>query len=161
MEQLLPGAVLLCSVPIMGALPFELRFLRRHPLVLLKAILSFDFYQLIGTPELARESFFRDTLSNDVLARYFSQLGPEAYRAGLELSFGPRPNPARVTTRLLVIAAGCDRIFTVDEERATASAYGAELVVLAEAAHDLMLDPDWPAVADAIERFVASGEAKK
>jgi pimeloyl-ACP methyl ester carboxylesterase len=161
MEQVLPRAVLLCSVPIIGALPFELRFLRRHPLILLRAILSLDFYQLVGTPRLAREAFFRETLPDHKLAEYSSQLGQEAYRAGLELSFGPRPNPARVNTRLLVIAAGRDQVFTIDEERATASAYSAELMVIPNAAHDLMLDSDWPVAADAIEWFVASGEAKE
>jgi hypothetical protein len=46
-------------------------------------------------------------------------------------------------------------VFTLAEQRALATAYGAELIVVPEAAHDLMLDPAWDQAADAIERAVA------
>jgi pimeloyl-ACP methyl ester carboxylesterase len=53
-----------------------------------------------------------------------------------------------------VIAAERDAVFDVEAQRVTARAYGAELVVVPGAAHDLMLDPAWPVAADAIERFL-------
>jgi pimeloyl-ACP methyl ester carboxylesterase len=80
--------------------------------------------------------------------------GAWCWKATLELCFGRRPDPATNSTPLLVIAAGRDQIFTMEEQNNLAQAYHAELVVIPEAAHDLMLDPDWHRAVEAIERFV-------
>jgi hypothetical protein len=42
-------------------------------------------------------------------------------------------------------------------QRATADAYHGDLVVVADATHDLMLDPAWPVAAEAIIRFAPPG----
>ncbi|NJM07812.1 hypothetical protein HC891_18880 [Candidatus Gracilibacteria bacterium] len=47
-------------------------------------------------------------------------------------------------------------MFTLREQRALAAAHRASYVQIADAAHDLMLDPASPHAADAIETFCRS-----
>ncbi|HEU4323554.1 MAG TPA: alpha/beta fold hydrolase [Roseiflexaceae bacterium] len=153
-EQQLPGAVLLASVPTGGPGAYMLGALRRDPLNFLLAFGTLDLLGLVGTPQRAREAFFRPDIPPAELALYTTLLGPESARVGLE-SLLFRPRPERNRSPLLLIAAERDTIFTLDEQHATARAYGAELIIIPEAAHDLMLDPAWPLAADAIEQAVA------
>jgi pimeloyl-ACP methyl ester carboxylesterase len=153
-DQQVAGAVLLCSAPPNGVLPFLLRYVRRHPLVYLRAVVTRNLLHLVGTPELAREAFFRDDIAPDLLGRYMAQLVPESLRAAIDASLLVFPEPRRNRSPVLVIAAERDTIFTLDEQRALARAYDVELVIVPEAAHDLMLDSAWPQAADTIESFV-------
>jgi pimeloyl-ACP methyl ester carboxylesterase len=153
----LPRAVLLCSIPVRGIMPFLLRRLRQHPLATLHGLFSFSPYALIGTPNLAREAFFRDTIPTLELDTYFQQISQESVRVALESAFTTRPEPTRNQTPLLVIAAEHDRVFTLAEQQSLANDYHSELLVVPGASHDLMLDPAWKQAADAIERFVTRG----
>ncbi|GAB4109823.1 MAG: alpha/beta fold hydrolase [Roseiflexaceae bacterium] len=157
MEERLPRAVLLCSMPHHGITNFMLRELRQHPLSTLIAFATCNPHYMVGTPSRARAAFFRPDLPDADLQHYTEQLSQESLRVALEASLSIRPTPARNRTPLLVIAAGQDAIFTLDEQRSLASAYAAELVIIPDATHDLMLDPDWSLAADAIERFAARG----
>jgi pimeloyl-ACP methyl ester carboxylesterase len=158
MEQQLPGAVLLCSLPVNGGLGFTFRYARRHPLPMLRAMITLNLRHMVGTRALARDAFFRADIAPDLLDQYVKRMIPESTRVAGEMSF-ITPKPERNRSPLLVIAAEQDHVFTVEEERMTATAYGAELVVIPEAAHDLMLDPAWPQAAEAIERSVAKWTA--
>jgi pimeloyl-ACP methyl ester carboxylesterase len=153
-EHQLPGAVLLCSAPPNGVLPFILRYARRHPLANLRAIAMLNLLHMVGTPELARESFFRADIAPALLERYTARLISESLRAALDASLLVFPRPARNRSPVLTIAAERDTIFTLDEQRALARAYDAELAIIPEAAHDLMLDSAWPLAADMVEDFV-------
>jgi pimeloyl-ACP methyl ester carboxylesterase len=155
-EHELAGAVLLCAAPSKGVLPFLLRYARRHPLVYLRIFATLNLLHMVGTPDLAREAFFRDDIAPDMLERYRAQLVPESLRAAIDASLRVFPKPQRNRSPVLVIAAERDTIFTLDEQRALARAYDAELLIVPQAAHDLMLDPAWPQAADAIEDFVKS-----
>lgn len=150
----LPGAVLLCTAPHTGALPFLLKWSRDHPLAALRTFTTLNTRHLVGTPALAREAFFRPDLPEAESAAVAARLVPESVRMAVEMSIPRRVQP--VATPLLVVAAERDMVFTLDEQRATAAAYGAELVIIPGATHDLMLDPAWPQAADQIERAVGS-----
>ncbi|GAB4216315.1 MAG: alpha/beta fold hydrolase [Roseiflexaceae bacterium] len=153
-EQQLPGAVLLASIPSGGPLGFLLRSIQRDPLNFLLSFATLDLLRLVGTPERAREAFFRPDIPPSELTLYTTLLGPESARLGAEGLF-IKPRPERNRSPLLLIAAERDTVFTLDEQRATAQAYGVEPIIIPEAAHDLMLDPAWPQVADAIEQAAA------
>jgi pimeloyl-ACP methyl ester carboxylesterase len=153
-EHELAGAVLLCSAPHKGVLPFLLRYARRHPLVYLRIFATLNLLHMVGTPDLAREAFFRDDIAPDILRHYSAQLVPESLRTAIDTSLLVFPEPQRNRSPLLAIAAERDAIFTLDEQRALAQAYDAKLLIVPQAAHDLMLDPAWPQAADAIEDFV-------
>ncbi len=60
---------------------------------------------------------------------------------------------------MLVIAAERDMVFGVQAQQITAATYNVELIIVPEAAHDLMLDPAWPIAPKAIERFVGKLDA--
>lgn len=145
----LPGAVLFATLPVSGAWGAALRVARRHPLAFLKANVTFRLRPVVETPRLARSLLFTDGMESDEVQRLWSRLGDETYRAFLDMLLR-RPKPTQVLTPVLVVAAGRDRLFSVAEERRTARAYGAEVVIVEGAGHDLMLDPLWEEAASAI-----------
>ncbi len=49
---------------------------------------------------------------------------------------------------MLALGAADDTLFTISEVALTAQAYRAESSIFADMAHDVMLDPNWQAVAD-------------
>ncbi len=154
MNHDLPGAVLLCSAPISGALRFAASYSARHPLAAIKTLLTADGRHLVGKPSLARAAFFRPDIALGPLLLYSALLGSEAARMLFDMSLR-LPDPTRNQTPMLAIAAERDQVFTLDEQRATATAYGTELHIVPAATHDLMLDPAWPIAADLIERSIA------
>jgi alpha-beta hydrolase superfamily lysophospholipase len=58
------------------------------------------------------------------------------------------PRPKRVSTQLLVLGAENAAIFRPQELQATATAYAGQAKIFPGMAHDMMLEPDWQAVAD-------------
>lgn len=151
----LPGLVLLCPMSNAGSREFVRYWAARHPVAVMKTLITLNGRHLVGTPALAGEAFFSPDLPPEHVVRYASQLGPEAVRMVVEgLLHRPRPLPGRTPT--LLIAAAEDRVFSVGVQRGVAEANGAALVTIPGAAHDLMLDPKWPEALDAIER--AAGE---
>jgi pimeloyl-ACP methyl ester carboxylesterase len=154
----LPGVVLLCSAPPSGVLRYILHYARRHPLAYLRGIATGNLLHMVGTPELAREAFFRKDIAPDELERYRARLVPESLRVAIEASLLVFPDPRHASAPVLTIAAERDTIFTLDEQRALAQAYNSELLVIPAAAHDLMLDPAWHLAADAIEGAVGRWE---
>ena len=153
-EHQLPGAVLLCSAPAGGFLRFLMSWAYRHPVAFARGLLSLNTRHMVGTPALARDAFFRADIDPVTLESYVKLIVPESLRVATEGSLLIFPKPERNRNPVLVIAAEKDRIFTLTEQRALATAYDAELVVVPETAHDLMLDPGWDQAADAIERAV-------
>ncbi len=143
----LAGAVLVCSSPVNITRYFVTRRTPPEAKVDPRAMLRFE-------PATMQRLLFRPTLAPDVLARYLSQMVPEPPLVALQ-SMVLRPRPKANRTPLLVIAAERDMVFDLKTQGVTAAAYAAELVVVPEAAHDLMFDPNWPSAANAIERFVA------
>ena len=144
------AGVLLASIPVSGMIGFALRAARRHPWAFLKMQLTMNSWHLMGTRELARDAFFSPSLPADEFERHFARLQPESFRVQIEALLLNLPQPQRVRTPMLVLAAANDTIFSVAEEQATAQAYGTEAVVFPDMAHDMMLEPGWETVAQRI-----------
>jgi pimeloyl-ACP methyl ester carboxylesterase len=51
--------------------------------------------------------------------------------------------PASINTPMLVLGAERDAIFTIDDVRRTAHAYGVEAEIFPAMGHDMMLDEGW------------------
>ncbi len=149
----LPAAVLLAPVPIAGALGATLRAAWRSPGPVLRQLLLADGFALVGTPELAAGAFLgpQSALKPEAL---FAKLVPESVRALTVLALAPGFTPKKVTTPLAVFAAEHDAIFTVGEQRRTARAYRAQFHLMSGQGHDLMLEPKWAELTDAIHRFL-------
>lgn len=146
----LPAAVLIAPVPVGGALGVTIRIMSRHPAAFLKANIGLRLWPIVATPALARDAFFPSDMPEAQSDRYWSRLQDESYLAYLDMVAFRTPRPGRVSTPMLVVGGEADRIFSPGEMRRTATAYGGDLVMIPDAAHDLMLDTRWQHAADAM-----------
>ncbi|MBP1464498.1 alpha/beta hydrolase [Candidatus Chloroploca sp. M-50] len=141
----LAGVVLLCSSPVDSVRYFLTRTTPPEAQIDPRAMLRRE-------PETMRKLLFRPEIDPEALHGYVAQMVAEPPLVTMQ-SMVLRPRPARNATPVVVIAAGRDMVFGLEAQQVTAATYRAELIVVPEAAHDLMLDPDWPQAAAAIERF--------
>jgi pimeloyl-ACP methyl ester carboxylesterase len=146
--QSVPAGILLASLPVSGLMGFSWRYLIQHPVPSLKSLLRLDSRQLIATIDLAKQAFFSPTVPDREVARHFARLQPESSRVSLEMIAFNLPQPQKVKTPLLVLAAANDAIFSIAEAQATAKAYHTVAEIFPNMAHDMMLEPDWQKVAD-------------
>lgn len=152
--QRAPAAILLASVPHTGALGATLRVARRHPLRFARVNLTLSLYPLVSTPELAREAFFSASMSEASVERYFAQIQDESYLGFLDMLIPHVWRARRVQTPMLVLGAANDAIFRVRAVTATARAYNTESVIFPAMGHDMMLEPNWEAVADRMRAWL-------
>ena len=146
-----PAAVLLASVSPKGLLPVTLRVFRLHPLIFMKANLTFCTYPVVSTPERCRELFFCPDIHEGKLATYFAHMQDESYRAYWEMILLRLFPPGPITdTPLLVLGAAEDTAISPSEVEATARRHNAQAEFFPSMAHDMMLEASWQAVADRI-----------
>lgn len=145
-----PAAVLLSSPSPTGLLPTTIRNARRHPLIFAKANLTLSIFPFVATPRLAREAFFSDDLADDQLLEYWKQMQDESFMAFLDMVALDLPKPAKVKTPLLVLGVARDNMLKPSEIEATARAYNTQSEIIADVAHNSMLEPRWQAVAERI-----------
>jgi pimeloyl-ACP methyl ester carboxylesterase len=154
-DHVVPGGVLLSSPPPAGLLGTTLRIARRRPLIFAKVNLTLSLLPLVATPQLAREAFFPDDLSDEQLLVYWKQIQDESYMAFLDMVALDLPKPERVKTPLLVLGVARDNMLTPSEIKAAARAYNTQAEIIPDAAHSSMLDPRWQSVADRILVWLA------
>jgi alpha-beta hydrolase superfamily lysophospholipase len=127
--------------------------MRRHPWLITMALIKGQWLRCVGTPELARESFFSRASQSDV-ARFAALLGEESQRVAYDGLLLNLPRPKQVTTPLLVLGAEHDRCVAPKEVNATARAYRTHAEIFPEMGHDMMLEPGWDAVAERIDTWL-------
>jgi pimeloyl-ACP methyl ester carboxylesterase len=152
----LPGAVLLNPVPLGGVWRTTFRVMRRHPGKFLKANLTLSLGPLVEDAGDAAALLFPDDMAPDAVDAACRQLQAESYLAYLDMLLFVRARPPLVPTPVAIVTAGADALFSVDEHRKLANAYGTELRVIQRAAHDSMLGPTWEATARAVTDAIAS-----
>ena len=151
-----PAAVLLAPGPPGGNRDQAARMGLRNPWVAIESLLMLDPGRGFATPARARRFLFSPELDEAALRRYVKLLGRESFRALMELGY-LRPDAARVRrTPLLVLGAERDYIVSPADIRRTAAAYDAEMLILPDIAHDLMLDPGWRRAADAMLEWLTA-----
>ena len=149
-QHVAPAAVLLAPAPPGGIRGQTTRMALENPWLAVETFLTLEPGRAFSTAARARKFLFSPELPEEAVRRYVKLLGRESFRAILELSY-LQPDPARVRrTPMLVLGAERDNIVPVSEITRTAETYGAESLVLADIAHDLMLDPDWRRAAEAM-----------
>lgn len=145
-------AVLLASVPPYGVIKTTLRFLKiphAYP-----ALLGFNLYALVNSLEKSRDAFFSKELSERDLKEYTDQLCSESYLAFINMLF-PRINlNNHLKIPMLVVGAKNDTIFLESEVRDTAKKYSAELIMMDNIAHDMMLDKNQETVSKEIISWI-------
>ena len=154
-EHPAPKAVLLASGPPRGVIGVTLRVMRQHPLKFLRGNLTWSLYPLVADPDDARALFFSDRMDEVTTLGYTARLQDESYFAFLDMLLLDLPKPKKVSTEVLVLGGERDTIFPPPEVHATAKAYGTTAVMF-DGAHDLMLEPVWPEVAEHIVEWLSA-----
>jgi pimeloyl-ACP methyl ester carboxylesterase len=142
-----PAAVLLTPPPPAGLFAPTLRLALRHPLIFARVNLTFNLYPLVATAGLARENFFSEGLADELVQEYRGRLQPESYRAFLDMIALDLLQPGKGKTPLLVLGGSRDKMLKPDEIEATARTCNAQYEIIADVAHDMMLESRWQAVA--------------
>lgn len=146
------GAALIASIPRRGVGATTARLLRRAPRSTLRALLTADLYRAVGTHDLCRDAFFSPRTPDDTVARTLDRLQNES-----ALAFPPMlarwARPSRIGVPVLVVAPEDDGLFSVDQQRDLARAYGVDPIVISGAGHDLMLEPQGPEAASTVLRW--------
>lgn len=145
----LPAAVLLASSPSEGMFRSALFLPLRYPLLFLKIALKQDYSIMFSTVELAKRFLFSRDADEERIAAYLKRFGKESYRANLELIFN-LPDVKKIRCPMLVVGAADDALVSVRAVEKTAAAYGADLRIFPDIAHDMMLEERWQPVADFI-----------
>jgi len=145
-----PSAVLMASVPVGGIIKMLKRLVRNHPWLFFKVNFLFSLWPFVSTPAMAREMLFSRDMEGHDVREYHARLQDESYLSFLDmLAFAPI-RPRRVKTPVLVIGAENDNVFYRRDIRKTGRAYNHKAVILADTAHDIMLEKNWRQAADII-----------
>ena len=149
-----PGAVLIAPSPRRGMRSVWLRSSLRDPWPFLKMWLTLDPYALFATPERCHRFLFSPDMDQETVRRYWARLGPESVRSAVE-TLGKPPDAERIRgTPMLILGAAEDRIVPEPPLRATAEDYGAELTMIPDMAHDMMLEDNWREAAEAMHTWL-------
>ena len=149
-----PACVLLAPVPPRGAARITTKMLRRHPMQFLRGNLTLSLYPVVENEALVRDAFFSLDLAPPLLARYSDRMQDESYRGFLDMLMLDLPRRRLHRPPTLVLAAGRDSLFDLDEVQATARTFGVEAEVVPDIAHDMMLDTNWREVAGRISAWL-------
>ncbi|KAL0034437.1 hypothetical protein WJX79_002369 [Trebouxia sp. C0005] len=158
------GLVLLASAPPAGNGSLVGRTMRKRPLFSIRLTWGFITRSYSRSLSLFKEMFMSCDIPEQDVQRWFKllqdnmspvQLVDLAYMNKHELPM-PKPLPG-FSTPVLVMVGDQDVVVDVEAAQETAQHFGqAEAVELQGAAHDLMLDTQWPAAAEAILKWLCS-----
>ena len=151
-----PAGVLLASAPPRGHLRTLLRMVRRHPWRCSKFATSGRPDHLLGpTTAGARELFFGDEASDDLISATTGRLQPDSTRAiMLDMVTLGLVATERITTPLLVVGGEKDATYPPSVVRATARAYGTQAALIPEIGHLMAVEPGWETVAGHIASWL-------
>jgi pimeloyl-ACP methyl ester carboxylesterase len=160
-KHTVPAAVLVAPCPSYGVIGTSLRIALRHPLAFLKTNVQMHLWPIIETPELMRDTLFPKDMPQEKVNSYFARMQDESYLGFLDMLILNLPHPKRVTPLPMLIVGGeSDTTFTPQELTTTAKAYNATLKMFPGVAHDMMLDPQWHAIAETIAAWIKSQSVK-
>lgn len=151
------AAVLIASTPPRGGqLRSLLRSIRRHPWRSTKFTFTGNPSDLCETSADVRELFFSDQASDRVVEGFAARMSSDSARVILlDTVIGDLIRTRRIQTPMLVLGGAADRVYTPDDVRRTAAAYGTEAAILPGMGHEVMLEPGWQVAADHIESWLA------
>lgn len=148
-----PAVVLMAAVPPHGLLPatFGLAMQRPNVLVELNRLMGGGAPHLAG----AREALFHQPISDSALTDFLQHCQPESLRAIWDMSLFNLPRPARMhRPPMLIVGAEHDRLIPASEVERTAHTYGVDAHIFPDMGHAMMLEENWRAPAELIERWL-------
>ena len=143
------------SIPSSSSLAAVGRLATRHPIAFGESLQLLRLRPLTTTRALVRDLFFTPQTPEHMIEDCHARLQDESFPAFLD-SILVRARPRRIRTPVIVLAAGRDAIFTVDEMHRTAHTYGRPAEVFDGIGHDMMLDVGWQRVTDRIAEWAAA-----
>jgi len=132
-------AVLMATLPVSGVLRTTTNFLIKKSYSL-PSILTFNLYGLVNSIPKLKWAFFSDDAKEEDLKLCEENLCSESYRAFLDMQFPRVKINYHTKIPMLVIGAALDNIFTVNEQKKTAEKFNADLIIVPDIAHNMMLD---------------------
>ena len=149
-KQSSPAAFLLASVPPTGAWSIFRRLIRHRPLDVLKGNATLSLYAIVSDPAKAHQLLFPASMPQDEVNLHHRRLQDESALSWLDCLALDLVDMERIASPVAVYGAADDAIVGFEEVMATASLYKVRPFVFENVAHDMMLDPRWRSVADAI-----------
>ncbi|MGE3310349.1 MAG: alpha/beta hydrolase [Limisphaerales bacterium] len=157
-----PAAVLLAPTRHSIFRESTVGFLQRHPFRCVELFLRGSMRPVVATPTLGHEMLFAPSHPVDEVQTYCSRLQDESFRVATELLLGLGPQPTRSpSTRVLVLGGGADRAVSRSAVESVAEAHDCDAEFFEGMGHDMMLDPNWRAVADRIHRWIEPLRARE
>ncbi len=152
------GAILLASVPPYGILGPTLKVLSKFPMTFLKANLTLNLRHIIADSASAKQLLFSESLPTEIANSYNSKMENEAYIGYLDMMLFDLPKAKKIpATKMLVIGGEDDQVISTKDLQKTAKIYQADLKILPNIAHDMMLDTHWEAAAHEILSWLSNG----
>ena len=146
-------AIFLASAPPNGLLrlSFNLFFSTSYSL---GSALLMDLYRQVDHIDKIKFSFFSADVPTEDLLFCQDNLCSESYLAYLYMLFPRVKIKPDLGVPTLVVAGEKDRLFTIKEQKALATAFKSELSIIPNIAHDMMLDTNWKIAAEAIQNWL-------
>ena len=145
-------AILLAPAPPHGVLGTTIKFLAKP--YAWWPLLSLNLYGLVNTPEKANWAFFSNKISDVALQHYSKKMCSESYLAFLQMLMPRVKLVHHRSTPMLVMAAELDNIFSISDNERTAKKYNAELIIVNDIGHDMMLDVGHERVSEIILKWL-------
>jgi pimeloyl-ACP methyl ester carboxylesterase len=148
-----PAAVMLAPAPARGGLRFTLRTMRSTPRAMLRTAVTFSPYVLVNSVDRAHTRFFSSTMPRDEVERHFARLQESSFRAYLDWLMLALPDVRRIRERatpMLIVGGANDTLFPSKELVALGELYSADVTIIPDIAHNIMLEANWKAAADRI-----------
>jgi pimeloyl-ACP methyl ester carboxylesterase len=154
-----PAAVLLAPAPSNGAWMLTKYGLRTDPLSLLQSGLTLSPYPLIGRLDRAQRAFFSPDFPQKQLEKYFSRLRHDSFRAYVELLLFRRLDSQAIREQdvpTLIVGGERDPLFPPAALQKLAAERQADLHIVPQTSHDIMLEARWQEAADHVINWLAT-----
>lgn len=145
-------AVLLASVPPKGVIRVTLNFAKKW--YFYPSLFGLNLYGLVNSEKKSREAFFSKELPNEELKEYTAKLCSESFLAFLNMLLPCVQINNHLKIPMLVIGGKEDHIFSEKDNISTANKYNADLIMIENIAHDMMLDINHEQVSKVIINWI-------
>lgn len=145
-------AILMASVPPFGVIKVTLKFAKKW--YFYPSLLGLNLYGLVDSLKKSKEAFFSNDIADNELKEYTNQLCSESFLAFLNMLIPRVRVNHSAHIPMLVLGAANDTIFSIRDNEITAKKHNAELIILDDIAHDMMLDVYHKKASDAIMKWL-------
>ena len=152
-KHTLPGVILIAPLPPEGFRKPTWRLFRHAPGAFFDALLHLEMARAFRTPAQVRWAMYRDDLAESDLLERMDEIGREPFKAYVDMLLQHARRPKQ-TTPALILAPEADRLISVADCRRTADWLSGEMVILPQAAHNVLLDQDWQPAANILVHWL-------